>query len=229
MPHLKIDLHIHSKYSEDGAGDIEEILDRAIEKNLDAIAITDHDTLEGSLKAQKIGKDKDIIVIPGQEVTTRDGHLLVLGINKLIEPHKEVEETLAEVKEFGGFSIAPHPFHRYRHGLGRKLKKNYRDIDAVEVYNSRYITGIANKRAKWFASRNDVPVVAGSDAHIPEVIGYGTTIVRAEEPEQSIFDSIRKKQTKVELKKTPISLFLKQAWSSVFGSIRRWIRNLSNR
>lgn len=225
MSKLKVDLHIHSKYSEDGSGEIRDILEKAIERGLDAIAITDHDTLKGSLEAQKLSESMDILVIPGQEVTTKDGHLLVLGINDFIEPHRSLEDTLKEVKEKRGFVIAPHPFHRYRHGVGKKLKQNIDKIDAVEVYNSRYITGIANKRAKWFTNKKNVPAVAGSDAHIPEVVGYGTTIIEAEKTIDSIFCSIKKGKTKVELDKTPVSLFLKQAWSSFFGSIRRGIRN----
>lgn len=226
MDDLKIDLHIHSRYSEDGSGEIEEIIDMAERKKLDAIAITDHDTLDGSLKAQELSKDRGILVIPGQEVTTKDGHLIALGTNELIEPHNNLEKTLRDIKDGRGFSIAPHPFHRYRHGLGKKLKKHYEKIDAVEVYNSRYITGIANKRAKWFSSKRNVPIVAGSDSHIPEVIGYGTTLVESDKSIESIFDAIRNHKTKVKLNKTPVSLFLKQAWSSFFGSVKRGIRNL---
>lgn len=225
MNSLKVDLHIHSKYSEDGSGEISELLDFAIEKDLDAIAITDHDTLEGNKEAQQLSEDRDIFIIPGQEVTTKDGHLLVLGINEEIEPHQGLRETLDLIEEEGGFTIAPHPFHRYRHGIGGGLKRNYEKIDAIEVFNSRYITGIANKRAKWFSKNKDIPMVAGSDAHIPEVIGYGTTIVYGEKTVEGVLEAISENKTDFEAKKTPIALFLKQAWSSFFGSVKRGVRN----
>ena len=78
---LKLDLHIHSQYSEDGIGSPEEIIKNLKRRGLQGMTITDHNTLEGSLKAIKIAP-KDFIVIPGVEISTLDGHLIALNIRK---------------------------------------------------------------------------------------------------------------------------------------------------
>ena len=76
-----IDLHVHTKAS-DGEKSPEELIDLAISKNIKAIAITDHDTVEGLETAVNYSKDKDILVIPGieLEVTTQRGQMHILGL-----------------------------------------------------------------------------------------------------------------------------------------------------
>ena len=80
----RFDLHIHSSCS-DGHDDVKTILKQAVNCGLNGIAITDHDTMQGSSLARKIIKDQklDIVLIPGAEVTTSEGHLLVLGVSDL--------------------------------------------------------------------------------------------------------------------------------------------------
>tara|TARA_B100001063_G_C16774116_1_gene563826 strand:+ start:67 stop:2721 length:2655 start_codon:yes stop_codon:yes gene_type:complete len=81
---LRADLHIHS-FSEDyGSFDVtdhtmtpEAIVDTAIEKGLKIISITDHNEIQNSRIAINYSKDKDILVIPGIEVSTTQGHLLL--------------------------------------------------------------------------------------------------------------------------------------------------------
>ncbi|MDM7913276.1 MAG: PHP domain-containing protein, partial [Methanotrichaceae archaeon] len=74
---MRFDLHVHSNYS-DGRDDVKTILKAAKKRGLDGIAITDHDSLGGSRAARRIIKDLELkmILIPGVEVTTADGHLL---------------------------------------------------------------------------------------------------------------------------------------------------------
>jgi predicted metal-dependent phosphoesterase TrpH len=143
--HLRFDLHIHSSCS-DGRDGVEAILEAAIEKDLDGIAITDHDTLEGTFQAEAIVRDKkiDLLVIPGVEVSTSDGHLLALGMRELPPKGRSPEETIEFVHHRGGIAIVSHPYHLFRHAMFR-----IPPCDAVEVYNSKYIFGIAN----WWAKR----------------------------------------------------------------------------
>ena len=85
---LKCDLHVHSRFSRDGESRVEEILKRAEQVGLDAIAITDHDTTEGYHHA-RLCKSR-VLVIPGIEVSTRQGHLIVLGVDTPLPPRREV-------------------------------------------------------------------------------------------------------------------------------------------
>ncbi len=80
---IKLDLHIHSQYSEDAIGSPKDIIKSLKKKGLQGMAITDHNTVEGGLKAVKIAP-KDFIVIPGIEISTADGHMLALNVEKNI-------------------------------------------------------------------------------------------------------------------------------------------------
>ena len=86
---LNCDLHVHTNFSKDGESSVEEILERADEIGLDVIAITDHDTVEGAKKALLFMTR--VLVIPGIEVSTKQGHLIVLGVTEVIPAGLELE------------------------------------------------------------------------------------------------------------------------------------------
>ena len=213
---LKFDLHIHTSFSTDSNNSIERIVQRAKIMGMDGIAITDHDIVKGAFIAKEYVEEKsiDLIIIPGIEVSTLKGHLIVLGVEKEIPPRLTLEETIKIARKQGNLIIVPHPFHPLRHGIGdfRGL-----DIDAVEIFNSRYITGYSNKKAEKLAGRMGYPSVAGSDAHMAEAVGFGVTEVEADPNLDSIFTGIKKGRTKLSLHKTPLGTYLYQAYSSFFG------------
>lgn len=87
----KYDFHVHTEYSPDSTSPLKSVLEAAVKKGLDGIAICDHDTREGGLKAVQIVADnpelfKNFVVIPGVEVSTAEGHLLVLDPESDIPP-----------------------------------------------------------------------------------------------------------------------------------------------
>jgi predicted metal-dependent phosphoesterase TrpH len=96
---LDCDLHVHTNFSKDGESSVEEILIRAEEVGLDVIAITDHDSIEGAKKA--LLYNTSVLVIPGIEVTTRQGHLLVLGVTELIPSGLDVIDTVEIARKMG--------------------------------------------------------------------------------------------------------------------------------
>ena len=213
---LSCDLHIHSTYSQDGESDISSILKAAVACNLDVIAITDHNEISGAHEAVRCSHmlAPDLLIIPGVEVSTREGHIIALGVTEDIEMGLSVRETVKIIREMGGIAIAPHPFHRFRHGVGRRDKRALLDVDAIEVFNSRYIvghTGSHNKRAYRFANLHNISKVAGSDAHHARYVGYGTTWVDAERNIQSVLDAIRCGKTRIDGKKTPFRSYTRQS------------------
>ena len=220
---LTIDLHVHTNYSHDGHASIEEIIESAIAEKLDGIAICDHDTMDGSSAARKYVADNelDLIIIPGIEVSTSEGHLIVLGVEDGIEKGSSAEETIRmareKEKEKKGtvVTIAPHPFHPFRHSIGKFC--THPDIDAIEIYNSRYFTGVANALARRTAATNNIIAVAGSDAHSAECVGLATVEVEvevdvAQKPEhEAILKEIKKGKVRIKsCKRTPFWIYFKQ-------------------
>jgi len=183
---LTLDLHVHTNYSHDGCDSVDKIVDSAISKKLDGIAICDHDTMNGSYAAQKYVADNELglIIIPGIEVTTSKGHLIVLGMEEGIAKGLSPGETIRiarqkEKKENKGtvVIIAPHPYHPFRHSIGDLCVHPELDIDAIEIFNSRYFFGAANEIARRKAVRRNITAVAGSDAHSAECVGLATVEV----------------------------------------------------
>jgi predicted metal-dependent phosphoesterase TrpH len=211
---MKFDLHIHSIYS-DGHADVKEIVQAAKRRGLHGIAITDHDTMKGIPAAQKYIKEKklDLLLIPGIEVNTSEGHLLILGVDKPPQKKRSPEETIEEAHDLGGIANVPHPYHPFRHALGR-----IPDADAVEVYNSKHLFGLANGRAKLEAGRRGMTMVAGSDSHFAETVGLGVTEIEADDVD-SVLEAIRLGQTRILGKRTPPKFFLGNTVTYIYRAI----------
>jgi len=212
---LILDLHMHTNYSHDGRASIEAIIERAIAEKLDGIAICDHDTMDGSSAARKYVADNelDLIVIPGIEVSTSEGHLIVLGVEEGVEKGVSLEETIRiarqreKEKDKNGtvVIIAPHPFHPFRHSIGNFC--THPGIDAIEIFNSRYFTGVANALARRTAATNNIIAVAGGDAHSAECVGLATVEVEVEtEAEQKTKQKMQTEAILRELKKGKVRI-----------------------
>lgn len=220
---LSVELHTHSSLSHDGRDPIELLLEQARAVGLDALAVTDHDELEASLRAAELAPDYGLVGIPGMEVTCEAGHVLALGIREAIPPGLSFSETLDRIREQGGLAVVPHPFQESRHGVLDKISKDeLATADAIEVYNSRLLTGRSNRQAERFARRRGLPMTAGSDAHIAEMVGQAVTTVDADEASMgAILDAIREGRTTVEGERTPWRISFRQA----AGGVKRRITN----
>lgn len=166
---MKYDLHIHSKYSSDGVLEPEKIVRVAQKRGLDGIAITDHNTIRGGQEAKKY-ETKDFKVIIGAEIMTEKGEITGLFLSKDIKS-REAEGVINEIKEQGGIVVIPHPFDRLRHSAFHPIEEYIKLTDAIEGFNSRCVFEGDNKKAIESATKYDLPVIAGSDAHYPNEIG----------------------------------------------------------
>jgi len=204
-----LDPHIHSTYSSDSTASPRDIIKKAIEIGLDAIAVADHNTIKGSLTTIKEAKDfKDFIVVPAMEISSNKGHIVALGIKEDIEKGLSPEDTVEKIRSLGGIAIAAHPFVSYREGLCDNVKNL--DIDAIETLNSRYIFGYSNWRAKNLAETRNLPEIGASDAHFIGAIGSCVTEFEADFSYESIIEAILSGKTTVYGDRTPLPLILKE-------------------
>lgn len=185
---IKVDFHLHTSYSHDSSASIEEILRIAKKRGLGAIAITDHDSFEGNLKAKKIRKKGDVEIIPGIELGLPIGkhglHLVALNINQKIK-YQGIIKTIEKLKKLNSTIILPHPF-RAGTGLFYHLKKGniskkesefiLKSIDYLEVLNMKDDVDCVKKTIE-LANKLNKPIVSGTDAHSPEYIGLTYTEV----------------------------------------------------
>jgi predicted metal-dependent phosphoesterase TrpH len=166
---LKIDLHVHTTGSHDSFVEPEQLPAILKKKSLDGVAITNHDSpTEVS--------SSETIILPGIEVSTRQGHIIGLGISDPIEKGRTADETIALIHGVGGVAIVPHPFDPISPCVD-PLKLTSRP-EAIETLNSDALFFRLNRRlAERAANQMSLPMVAGSDAHIPEAVGDAYTLI----------------------------------------------------
>jgi hypothetical protein len=173
---LRIDLHTHSEGSYDGGLSLNDYL-KILNSKLDIVAITDHNHIKTALSFQaKIGVSK---IIVGEEITTAEGELIGLYLNRAIEPHKSALETARAIKQQGGLVYVPHPFERLqRFSLDKTtITKIARFIDIFETYNARSMTLLGRYRSKQWAKRFGWAQATASDAHGPKGLGSCATLI----------------------------------------------------
>ncbi len=195
---MKIDLHVHTSHSFDCKSRVEDVVRTAEEAGLDAIAITDHDTLSAIELAR--GLARKLTVIPGIEVSSWKGiHLQGLFVTEEINS-RDVFEIINEIHLQGGLVALPHPF-RHSTGLmygkdkhqlfsGEDLKEILRQIDLVEVINYGCKAEENLDANNFFDTYPDIPQIAGSDAH--EVSHIGKAYVELSDVDNGDLDKIKK-------------------------------------
>jgi len=171
---MMYDLHIHSKYSYDSILEPRTIITVAKKRNLNGIAITDHNTIKGALVAQKENQDQDFDIIVGAEIKTNIGDIVGLHLQEEIKSRNFIE-TVDEIKRQGGVSVLAHPFRKQTNYTSDEIRR----VDLIEAFNARSPRS-ANIKAKTLATQYKKDVVAGSDAHLSFEIGKGRTTVTSD-------------------------------------------------
>jgi len=164
---MKFDLHVHSSHSGDSKNRIEEVLDACAGMGLSGVAIMDHNSLEGSRYALSL-KREDVLIIPGMEISSAQGHILAYNVQEEVPRELEVAETIDLIRDQGGIAVAAHPYRMWS-GLGEEVTVA-NDFDAIEIHNGRS-TYTHNDLAAKLAVQLCKPFTAGSDSHEPSTVG----------------------------------------------------------
>jgi predicted metal-dependent phosphoesterase TrpH len=156
------DLHIHTVYSSDSLVQPKNIVDQlASHSYIKVAAVTDHDSVRGCKTTMQLASAyPDILIIPGVEITTPQGDMLLLGTEELPPKPWSPENVADYARSISGVSIVAHPFRQY--GMGETAR--HIKVDAIEVLNGGSSLA-ANNQAKELAKNLGLPGTAGSDAH----------------------------------------------------------------
>lgn len=186
------DSHLHTVYS-DGRRTPDELVAAAREAGLDFITSTDHNTQSSQLQWGDHATE-DLLILNGEEVTTRSGHWLAIGLPagtwidwryRSSEPDA-FARFVAEAHAHGGLVTANHPFATC---FGCAYEYTYDPVDLVEVWNGPWTLEDEAAVLAWHSmlrSGTFIPAVGNSDAHHPEqVVGLPQTVVHADSLERA--------------------------------------------
>ena len=179
---FRADLHLHSRYSFDSKSKPGDILRQALKKNLNVIAVTDHDTVDGGLAVRECaGADCSVQVVVGMEVSTRQGDIVGLFLEENILSVNPMQ-VLEEIHNQGGVSVLVHPC---RHADFAEEVIN--SADAIEIYNAKS-SSRENLMAQTLAIRAGKKGITSSDAHLVQDIGSVYTSFEPEDGSITIFN-----------------------------------------
>lgn len=224
----RADLHVHSCWS-DGAQAPEDLV-RAAAGRIEVLAITDHDRIDGALRAREFARDHPTLgvdVVVGEEVSTLNGHLLALYLEEVVPAGLTAARTIELIHEQGGLAVAAHPFHpiRYRRSGQPPLAVLIPDlpIDGIEVVNNSgfssrvYDAWAAFRNAEWMLA-----VTGGSDAH--DVAYVGSAVTRFEGRDAAALRcALAERRTRAHLEWTWTMGKLPRHFAVMVRSFVRWL------
>lgn len=180
-------MHIHTKYSYDASITPKKLAFYAKKQGLDGVAITDHDTVRGLREFSKV---KNLLIIPGVEITTKQGHVLAINVTTIAKSGLSFAETIDEIHDAGGLAIVAHPTAFFKGIAEEQLDKNF---DAMEVINASAVPfSFSVRKNVKIAVKLDFPQTGGSDAHYAPEIGMAYTVVDAEMDIDEVVKAIKR-------------------------------------
>jgi predicted metal-dependent phosphoesterase TrpH len=169
----KIDCHVHGRHSPDATGTLRQALKAAQARGLNGFAVTDHNTIKGHKEIKDL-QAPGVLIIPGIELSTIEGHCLGLGVREEVPKGLPLMEAIRAIEAAGGVAVPSHPRRRV-HGIGTKAARSTAELlKALEVYNAHDGDRISH-RAEMLAINLGKGGTGGSDAHTPEDVGYAYT------------------------------------------------------
>lgn len=172
----RFDAHVHTGHSKDGRGSVLELAVAAQEHGMHGFAVTDHDTIAGHAEIEEAMQKTGLLIVPGIEVTTAEGHVLALNVREDIQKGQSLTATMAAIEARGGIGIVAHPLRMFT-GIGPSGLRTHTGrgtIKAVEAHNARE-RRIVQENTQSIVATLGVPMVGGSDAHWVHDVGTAYT------------------------------------------------------
>ncbi len=190
---IKADFHIHTTFSDDSQTTPKDLVEKLVEHpSIKVAAITDHDSVNGIETVRALASHyPDILILPGVEISTPEGDIVILGTEELPPKPWTIENVVQFAKTDGYISIAAHPFREW--GLGELARTS--KVDAIEILNGASPAS-ANKQAQQLATELRVPGLAGSDSHKPDELFSVYNEVQSSLDVEEILEAIRKGRVK---------------------------------
>jgi predicted metal-dependent phosphoesterase TrpH len=201
LGYIKAELHCHNSFSNFHVGEddapydcditIPQQLERAHALGLEAIFVTNHNTLDGYEQILHYKNDhakyKKIQVFRAEEITTDTGaHVIAYGIHKEIKAGLSLDQIVDEIRKQDAISCAPHPF-----SLLDALRDEAKKCDMIEVFNSNNVDVISNAKATQFSIQHNKVGVAGSDSHVLSTLGRCINIIESENALDDVLHAMR--------------------------------------
>ncbi|MGN1164879.1 MAG: PHP domain-containing protein [Lachnospiraceae bacterium] len=169
-----IDVHMHEMtHSKDSFLELDGMVKIAKEKGLDAICITDHDSMGLREYAKEYSEQTGFPVFVGIEYYSLQGDIVAFGIEEYPKERIPAQDFIDLVKAQGGVCFAAHPFRNNRRGLEENLLY-VRGLDGLEVLNGS-TSEEACKKAAEYARKLNLFTLGASDCHVPEKVGVCAT------------------------------------------------------
>ena len=182
---MLIDLHTHtSPSSYDALQTPQDLILEAKALGLDAVCLTEHDSFWDPTTLRTLSQDYNILVLPGCEINTDEGHFLAFGLTEYVFGMHKLSFLRRQIDKVGGALIAAHPYRNRKHSEissplsnpdNRKNSSDYlRYCEAIESSNGRG-SQEENEFSRRIAANRLIPCTGGSDSHSPGDIGTALT------------------------------------------------------
>lgn len=182
---MKVDFHVHTNHSPDSVIDWPTLAASCKARGIDAIAIMDHDVIDGAFEFAKLSEEARARgdwaprILVGEEVRTTGGEICGLFLEEWVPDHLSPVETMDRIRAQGGLVYVPHPFDllKLKRLKARDLEALTDRIDIIEAFNGKPRLPLANVLARRFLKKQGFPRGAGSDSHEPTHLGAAHVVM----------------------------------------------------
>jgi hypothetical protein len=189
---MLVALHVHTDHSACSESPVEAIGGYCRRHEIEAIAVTDHDVIQGAIELRRVAPWLNVIV--GEEISSSQGEIVGLFLNEKIEPGRPLRETCLIIKDQGGLVYVPHPLDKFKaHRVRSKHLAEVIDlVDIIEVYNAKVSLNIYNTKAGRLAERHGKVAAVGSDSHYVNSIGTALNVMEPFEGPSDFLEKLAK-------------------------------------